>query len=77
MLSFAHDFAERSGDRTFWARLALAAARSLYTSTRFELDQGFAREMFLRSHFLMDKIIGHAGTPWETFRFPREVLVYP
>lgn len=77
MLSFAHDFAERSGDRTFWARLALAVARSLYTSTRFELDVGFAKDMFLRAHFLMDKMVCHAGKPWETFRFPTETLVYP
>ena len=77
MLSFARDFAEKSGDETFWARLGLAVARSLYTSTRFELNIGFAKEMFLRAHFLMDKMASHAGKPWQSFRFPLEVLVYP
>ncbi|MBF0552466.1 MAG: phosphotransferase [Deltaproteobacteria bacterium] len=65
-------------DRTFNARLALALARSFYTSTRYELNKEFAKEMYLRAHFLMEKVAGHHGTgrPWEEFSLPISVLYY-
>lgn len=74
--SFFSAFARQNEDKTFEARMALAAARSFYTSTRFELNYGFAREMFLRSHFLMEKIIAHEGKPWENFSFPVKIFFY-
>ncbi|GBC59631.1 hypothetical protein DENIS_0570 [Desulfonema ishimotonii] len=73
---FFANFAEKNNDRTFEIRLALALARSFYTSTRFELNYDFAREMTLRSHFLMEKISAHEGKSWETFRLPESVLFY-
>ncbi|MBF0510523.1 MAG: phosphotransferase, partial [Deltaproteobacteria bacterium] len=65
-------------DRTFNARLALALSRSFYTSTRFELNKEFAREMYLRAHFLMEKVAGYgaAGGSWTDFVFPLSVLYY-
>ncbi len=72
-LLFALGVADARGDATFQARLALALARSLYTSTRFELNHHFAKDMYLRSHYLMERIVAHRG-PWEGFRLPVEVL---
>ncbi len=73
---FFSGFAERNGDRTFNARLALALARSFYTSTRFELEPHFAREMAMRAHYLMENLAVHQGRPWEDFRLPEDVLFY-
>lgn len=73
---YARDFAEDTGDATWQARLALGLARSLTTSTRFELNYDFAREMFLRAHYLMEGLAAHQGKPWEEYRLPRPVLFY-
>jgi phosphate uptake regulator len=70
----ADRFAARHQDPTFSLRLALALARSFYTSTRFELNAQFAREMFLRAHLLMEKILQHEGRPWVDFQLPAHVL---
>ncbi len=67
---FARDFAAAHGDAAFEARLALALARSFYTSTRFELKYEFAKEMFFLSHYFMERFLAHQGRPWETFRLP-------
>ena len=65
-------------DKTFAARLTLALARSFYTSTRFEHNKQFAEEMFLRSHFLLDKLMlfDDQGRPWEEFKINDTVLYY-
>jgi phosphate uptake regulator/aminoglycoside phosphotransferase len=68
-------FARDHGDAAFELRLALAMARSFYTSTRFELNHVFAREMFTRSHYLMEKILATRDTR-ASFHFPRHVLYY-
>ncbi len=76
----AHDFADDIGDGAWQARLALGLTRSLFTSTRFELNYDFAREMSLRAHYLMEGLAEHrarhdqAGAPWEDYRLPRPVL---
>ncbi len=72
---FARKFAERHGDDYFEPRLAIALARSFYTSTRFELNYEFAKEMFLRAHYLLVKLYEYKGR-WEDFQLPREVLLY-
>lgn len=72
--TFAAGYAAEQGDTTFHARMSLALARSFYTSTRFELQLGFAREMFLRAHYLLEKLLAHRGKPWEAFRLPLAVL---
>jgi len=74
IFNFAHTFAVRHHDRTFDIRMAFALARSFYTSTRFELNVKFATEMFLRAHFLMEKILEHRPYPWETFKLQPDIL---
>jgi len=75
---YAAAFAEDIGDGTWQARLSLGLARSLLTSTRFELNYDFAREMFLRGHYLMEGLLAHhqAGASWEAYRLPRPVLFH-
>ncbi|MCA8913744.1 MAG: phosphate uptake regulator PhoU, partial [Planctomycetes bacterium] len=72
---FARSFAESTGDRTFEARLALGLARSLATSTRFVLDEDFAKSMFLKSRYLLEQLLKHPADQLETFKLPQEVLV--
>lgn len=73
---YAADFADDIGDAAWQARLALGLARSFATSTRFELNYDFAREMFLRAHYLMEGLAAHQGKPWEDYRLPRPILFY-
>ncbi len=76
MYELAKSFAHEQTDSTFEARMALALARSFYTSTRFALNNDFAHEMFLRSHFLLEKILTHKGRPWEKFKLPDGIMFY-
>jgi len=75
-LQFATQFAARNNDATFAPRMALALARSLYTSSRFELNYAFSREMFLRAHYLLEKVAAHQGNPWESFLLPAHILFH-
>ncbi len=75
-LAWAREFARRNGDDSFEARLALGLARSFFTSTRFEFNQKFARQMFLRAQFLLGGLAAHRGRPWPEFRLPEPVLTY-
>ncbi len=75
-LRFASAFAHDSQDATFAPRLTLGLARSFFTSTRFELNQEFAKSMFLRSVYLMESLLRHQGKPWPEFKLPEEVLIY-
>jgi len=70
---FAINHAEKLGDSTFPLRLALGLARSFATSTRFVLDDGLSREMFLRSRFMLEAVVRQQDEG-QTFRFPTEVL---
>ena len=72
---FFYDFARAHRDATFELRMALALARSFYTSTRFELNPLFARDMFTRAHYLMEKVEDHGGGT-QGFVLPRKVLFY-
>ncbi|SLM32647.1 conserved hypothetical protein [Desulfamplus magnetovallimortis] len=69
-------FAAELNDTTFEVRMALALARSFFTSTRFELQYEFAKNMCSRAHFLMERVIAHEGKPWETFSVPPAILLY-
>lgn len=71
---FGAGFAARSGDGTYAARLAFGLARSFATSTRFVLDEEFARSMLLRSRFLLERLARHPASEPETFELPLEVL---
>ncbi len=72
-LHFALEWAQQKKDETFQARLALALSRSFFTSTRFELSPQFAKEMFLRAHFLMERLTSHQGA-WDTFTVPEHLF---
>jgi phosphate uptake regulator len=74
--SFARSYAAKQGDVCFESRLTLGLMRSLITSTRFELNQEFARDMYLRGLYLGDKLIRHEGKPWEEFQLPLKALHY-
>lgn len=69
----ARAFAAGQGDPTFDIRLTVGLARSLVTSTRFELSQGFSRLMFQRGIYLLTKVALHSGDP-ATFQLPLEAL---
>ncbi|HNO77296.1 MAG TPA: PhoU domain-containing protein [Phycisphaerae bacterium] len=71
---FAKNYACEHDDDTFDARLALGLIRSFMSSTRFELDETFAKTMYLRSAYLLEAFITHIGRPWNTFAFNDEVL---
>jgi len=75
MRRFAAAFAARHGDTTFDIRLALGLGRSLITSTRFELSERFARLMFHRGVFLLQRVAAHTGDPAD-FKLPIDALCY-
>jgi len=72
---FFKAFSLEIDDTVFETRMALALVRSFYTSTRFELNPDFSRQMFLSAHFLMESLTSHQGI-WEDFKIPRKVLFY-
>jgi phosphate uptake regulator/aminoglycoside phosphotransferase (APT) family kinase protein len=75
MWDLARDFAHKSGDRTFEARLALGLARSFTTSARFVLDPELAKDMFLRSRYLLELLLARGVDGLSGVRVPEEVLV--
>lgn len=73
---FARQFATQQQDRGFAARMALGLVRSFATSTRFESERVFARDMLRRAVYLLEKLSAHRPLPWDTFHFPEDVLNY-
>jgi aminoglycoside phosphotransferase (APT) family kinase protein len=53
----ARRFARNNNDPSFELRLALGLARSFMTSTRFILDKSLARNMFMRSRYLIELVL--------------------
>ncbi len=74
-LAMARDFAEEQQDGTFPRRLALGLARSLITSTRFELGKKFSQQMFMRGMYLLDQLSKYRGREGE-FNFNAKILEY-
>ncbi|SLM32854.1 conserved hypothetical protein [Desulfamplus magnetovallimortis] len=74
-LNVFRTFAKDNNDTTFEARMALALARSFFTSTRFELQYEFAGQMCQRAHMLMEKVLNHKDK-WENFTLPDSILIY-
>lgn len=72
---FFKRFAAETGDETFDTRLGLALARSLFTSSRFELKKEFAGEMCTRSNYLMERILEH-HVQNNSFSLSDEILLY-
>jgi phosphate uptake regulator len=77
MLNFSSDHAKQVGDQTFEMRLALGLARSLTTSSRFVLDEGFATSLFGRGRYLFERIAEHGAKSPKRFALAREVLFEP
>ncbi len=75
-LEWVKHFALDHDDACFQFRMALALSRNFYTSIRFEHHDDFAREMALRAHYLMEKIVHHPSGKWESFSFPEDILRY-
>ncbi len=72
----AYQHASTAGDDAFELRLALGLARSFATSTRFILDKSLARAMFLRSRYLLERVLETDPKRASKFRAPvREVFV--
>ena len=76
MLGFARTFSGGQEDACFEARLALGLARNFITSTRFELDYRFARTMYLRGVYLLERLTAHPSRSIQDFRLPEAVLLY-
>lgn len=76
MYRFAKSFATEHGDASFDIRLTLGVARSFYTSTRFELNQAFAKAMYFRSIYLMERLNELDAEGLAQFTFPIEILNY-
>ena len=74
MMRFAKTYAYNNNDFSYNARLSLGLARSFITSTRFELNPRFARQMFNRGVYLLERLVAHEGKPWEEFRLPDDIL---
>ncbi|MDP3431243.1 MAG: PhoU family transcriptional regulator, partial [Desulfomicrobium sp.] len=74
--AFAKAFAVENRDENFDIRLGLGVARSLYTSTRFELNRSFAQSMYNRSLFLMERLAEQSPQDLTNFSFPLEIFNY-
>lgn len=74
--AFAKAFAVENRDESFDIRLGLGVARSLYTSTRFELNRSFAQSMYNRSLFLMERLAEQSPQELTNFTFPLEIFNY-
>lgn len=72
--TFANAFGAAHQDGTMQIRLTLALARSLLTSTRFELRSSLAAAMFARAYAMLDAVLTHGEAPWEDFRAPLHLL---
>ena len=73
--AFFRTFAEKNGDSTFHARMTLGLARSFLTSTRFEFNEVFAKEMYFRAVFLLEKLLAHKG-PFKEYLLKEDILYY-
>lgn len=72
---FARSYSHSVKDMTFDMRFTLGIIRSFLTSTRFQLNDNFARSMYLRAIYLLKKIYMHEGD-FELFHFPKSILYY-
>jgi hypothetical protein len=73
--NFAKDYAKKHDDDTFQARLALGLVRSFITSTRFDLNNGFAKIMYINAVYLLEKLT-HFQEPLNEFVIPEGIIVY-
>lgn len=71
---FAQEFATTHGDDGFHVRLGLGVARSLFTSARFQLTKKFAKTMYHKAIYLMERLL-EAHETGHGFIFPLEILL--
>lgn len=72
--TFANAYARTVGDESFEIRLAFGLARSFATSTRFILDERFAKSLFLRARYLLELLAETPVSRIPDFKVPEEVL---
>lgn len=72
LFQFAKRFANSHKDYGFDARLAIALARSLATSTRFVYDKRFATKLALKAGYLLESVARLPAETLETYRLPLE-----
>lgn len=73
---FASRYAKKAGDDSFELRLGLGLARSFATSTRFILDKSLASMMFIRSRYLIERVLATNPKRAADFRLPiKEIFV--
>lgn len=72
---FAFNYSVEHNDKSFRYRLGLGLVRSLTTSTRFELNKNFSKEMILRSNYLIQSLLKNKNTI-NQFDFPINILFY-
>jgi len=72
---FARGYAERNGDPTFEARLALGLARSFATSTRFVVDEEFAKTLFFRARYLLERLEHLTPAEAAGYRVPEDIFL--
>ena len=70
------EFAKSNNDSTFKARLTAGLIRSYITSTRFELNEDFAKLMYLKAIYLLENILNYKQENWEDFNLREEILIY-
>ena len=75
MFETALEFANQNNDPTFHLRLGLGLLRSLVTSTRFILDEGFSKEMFLRGFNILNEIVAYCDKP-DDFRISSDLFLH-
>ncbi|MBU2512774.1 phosphotransferase [bacterium] len=73
---FCCQFARENNDVNFEARLALGLARSFITSTRFQLNNKMANDMFQRGVYLLKKIVMHDPLSFHTFHIPPYAITF-
>lgn len=68
-------YANKANDDSFEIRMALGLARSFVTSTRFILDKSLAKQMFLRSRYLLELVLTEQPKHYSKFKLPiKEIL---
>jgi phosphate uptake regulator len=71
-LDFTREQGRRWGDDHLEVRLGIGLVRSLISSTRFILDEGFALDLFLRGEFLANQLVSHPDP--DRFLLPEELF---
>ncbi len=72
--NFAQEISIKQGDTHFDFRLGMGVARSLFTSTRFQLNKKIAKNMYYKAIYLMERLID-ASANNQSFVFPLNLLL--